>query len=216
MRRSAVKPLNSAITGAVAAVERRNSVGHGLGTTGSSKSLTISDNAARDWLLRREPEATDAALVLSLISTLGVTVSPTTELRFPIDGGYYRAVVGCEVDSPAPECTQQALTKVEQAMSPATAEQAEGWLVLLQSCTARRADSEATSAVSYSVYAGELRRWPADVAKTVCERMARGIGRPAGTNWFPTLAEIVQECEKLAAPRKSMLAALERRCGVGR
>lgn len=210
-----MQPLSSGITGALEAVTRRSSAGREPGTTASSKSLTVSDETARDWLLRqRDPAETDAALIRSLTSTLGVTVSPVTELRFPPGGGYYRVVVGCDVASPAPENTDQALTKIEQAMVPATTEQAEGWLVMMQATMARRADSEASSAVAYAMYAGELRRWPADIAKTVCERMARGTGRPAGTNWFPTLAEIATECEKLATPRIAMLRALGGRCGA--
>ncbi len=187
--------------------------GAGPGSGGAGNGLVVSESTARDWLLRqRDPAATDAALVHSLTSTLGVTVSPRTELRFPVVGGYHRVVTGCGVELPTPESAGLALTKVEQALTPATSEQAEGWLVMLQASTAHRTDDKAAGAVAYAVYASELRRWPADVAKAVCEGLARGLGRPPGPNWFPTLAEIIQECERLSAPRRAMRDALERRC----
>lgn len=213
-----MQPMNSVITGVLAETQRRvAATGTSVSKPGSENLPVVDERAVRDWLLRqRDPEATDLALTRSLTSTLGVTVSPTTSLRFPVAGGYYHAVTGCSVESPGSESTELALTKVEQAMTPATAEQAEGWLVILQASTARRKGTEASGAVTFGVYASELRRWPADVAKTVCERMARGVGRPPGVNWFPTLAEIAQDCEKLAAPRAAMLAALQRRCGAPR
>ena len=117
-------------------------------------------------------------------------------------------MVGCAIRSPSPEASEAALTKVEQAMIPATADQAEGWLVMLQAATAHRNETEATSAVAYALYASELRRWPADVAKHVCENIARGVGRGSGPNWFPTLAEIAKDCEKLSATRTDMFRSL--------
>lgn len=103
-----------------------------------------------------------------------------------------------------------AIEKLSQAMTPGTADQCEAWLVMLQAATARRNDSEAGSAVAYSLYASELRQWPADVARAACERLARGKGLGGGANWFPTLAELVAECERQAAPRKVLLASLSR------
>lgn len=102
-----------------------------------------------------------------------------------------------------------ALDKVEQALTPATVEQCEGWLVMLQAATAHRQESDATSAVAYTIYAGELARWPADVAKEACGRLARGRPGQTGTNWFPTLAELARECERLASPRCAVYAALK-------
>ncbi len=206
-----MQPLSSEITGALAAVERRQkSAGQRPGTTGSSQSLTESDEKTRNWLLQRAPEATDEALAHLLTSTLGVTVTLRTELRFPVEGGYYNTPIGYSVRAETAENLPLALTKVERAMMPPTKEQAEGFLVMLQAATAHRAGSDATNAVAYSIYSGELTRWPADVAKTVCENMARGVGRPEGTNWFPTLAEISKECERLSERRRMMLRALER------
>lgn len=207
-----MQPLSSATTGALAVATQLSSVGPRPGTTGSSTSLTVSDETARDWLLRQQnPEATDAALCRSLTSTLGVMASPRTEWRFPQDADAYRVTVGCSFEVVDEALIPDAIAKIRQAMTPATTEQCEGWLVMLQAATARRADTEATSAVAYSLYAAELRQWPADVAKAACAKLARGKGGKSGTNWFPTLAEMAAECERLASPRQVMLYALERR-----
>jgi hypothetical protein len=116
--------------------------------------------------------------------------------------------VGCDFRIDDEAQIPAALDKIEQALTPATAEQCEGWLVMLQAATAHRADTGATSAVAYSLYASELRQWPADVAKSVCERFARGKAGYTGTNWFPTLAELVSELERAASQRKAMYEAL--------
>lgn len=206
-----MQPLSSATTGALAVVTQRASVGHERGTTGSSKSLIASEGTAREWLLRQAtPEAADAALLRSLTSTLSVTARPETEWRFPEGKPAYSIVRGFTFDIADREQIRAALDKISQAMTPATPEQCEGWLVMLQAATARRADTEATTAVSYALYASELRQWPADVAKAACERLARGRPDQSGTNWFPTLAELVAECERLAQARRSLFVCLQR------
>lgn len=179
------------------------------------RSLIVSEETARGWLLRQaNPAETDAALCRSLTSTLGVTALLRSESRFPPGGKPYQICVGCDLAIEDDASVPEAICKVEQAMVEATADQCEGWLVMLQAATAHRADSEATSAVAYTLYAAELRRYPADVAKTVCERFARGMVGDGGVNWFPTLADMVKECERFAAPRRAMLNSLHRWGGV--
>jgi len=212
MRKSSVQPVNSAISGQVELVQRRQSLaGAEPGKTGSARSLIVSEETARGWLLRQaNPAETDAALCRSLISSLNVTALLRSESRFPPGGKPYQVCVGCDLAIDDDTVVPEAIAKVEQAMVEATAEQCEGWLVMLQAATAHRADSEATSAVAYTLYASELRRYPADVAKAVCERFARGMVGNGGTNWFPTLADVVKECERFAAPRRAILNSLHR------
>jgi hypothetical protein len=131
-------------------------------------------------------------------------------MRFPEGSAPYSLVVGYTLDLAEAGNLPAAIAKVEQALTAASLEQCEGWLVMLQAATAHRQDSEITSAVAYSLYASELRQWPADVAKAACERLARGRPGQTGTNWFPDLAELVRECERLAAPRRALLSSLQR------
>ena len=201
---------NSEITGWARA---GNALESFVGTSPSRNGSTTLANTedARRWLLRQPgPEAADAALCRSLTSTLGVTASLRTEGRFPTDGSpAYRVVTGCDFTVDDEANLPAASAKILAAMAPATLEQAEGWLVMLQAATAHRQDSDATSAVAYSLYAAELTKWPADVARSACERLARGKPGYTGTVWFPTLAELARECERLAAPRQAMLSALQ-------
>lgn len=206
-----MKPFSSEITGQLERVRAlQSSAGTEPGRTVALRSPTESAETARDWLLRQvNPEAADAALCRSLISTLGVTATPRIEHRFPPNAPAYRITTGCDFAVEDPVNIPAAIAKVEQAMTPATTDQCEGWLVMLQAATARRTDSEATTGVQYALYAAELRRWPADVAKAACETLARGRVGHVGTNWFPTLAELAQLCDQLASPRRVMLARLQ-------
>jgi hypothetical protein len=207
-----VQPLSSAISGQVALVaQRQSSAGTEPGRTGSARSQIVSAETAREWLLRQpHPEEADAALARSLTSTLGVTALLRTEHRFPPNGPAYRVTVGCDLAVQDEAAIPDAIAKIEQAMTPATAEQCEGWLVMMQAAMAHRSDSDATSAVAYGLYAAELRRYPADVAKAVCERFTRGKLGNSGTNWFPTLAELIKELERFTAPRQAMLRSLHK------
>lgn len=206
-----MQSVNSAITGALGAVTQHGLAGREPGTTAASRSVIVSDEIASGWLLAQpNPQAADEALCRSLTSTLAVTASVRTEGRFPSDGPAYRVVVGCDFTVEDPANLPAAISKVRQAMTPASVDQCEGWLVMLQAATAHRQSSDASSAAAYALYASELRQWPADVAKAACERLARGRAGTTGTVWFPTLAELVRECERMAAPRQAMLASLER------
>jgi len=173
--------------------------------------VIVSEEIARDWLLAQpSPQVADEALCRSLTSTLGVMASLKAEGRFPNDAPAYRVVTGCEFEIADRENIPAAIAKVRQAMTPATQDQCEGWLVMLQAATARRQDSEATSAVAYALYTAELRQWPADVARAACERLARGKTGSTGPVWFPTLAEVYRECDRMGSTRRVMLSALER------
>ncbi len=201
-----MQPIDSVITGVLEAVGRRaSSTGRPAGETGSGAIVTTGENEARAWLVGREPEAVDRALLTSLRSSLGVNVTIERQLRFPAEGGYYSLPVDCRVDGDGGNLPA-ARERVNAAMTPLTKDQAEKWLAALQATTAGRRDSETGQLLALEFYSGALMRYPADVAVAVCTRMAT---RPSkGPNWFPTLSEIVEMCEWLAKPRQLMAAAL--------
>jgi len=142
-----------------------------------------------------------------LTSSLSVEVVPVTELRFPVEGGYREVVAGCNVSGPA-ENMQAALAKVEGASIGPTKDQAEEWLAILQVATAGGRKTEANHRLALGVYSGALTRYPADVAKEACYRLA------TSSKWFPTLADVIEQCDLLSAPRMLMLQGLRRRCGL--
>jgi hypothetical protein len=199
--------MSSAITGALEQVrQRQSSIGQPYGATGSGRSVTVNEPEARDWLLAQiGPEAVDAALCRSLTSTFGATVRLHSEGRYPEDKPAYRVITGCSIWVPDSQDTEAVRAAIDAAMTPPTKDQTEGWLVMLQAVCARRSDSEALQAVAYELYAGALCGFPADVARSACERLARGT--PGQTVWFPTFGELMDECESLCETRHAMRAA---------
>ena len=88
-------------------------------------------------------------------------------------------------------------------MLPPTTEQAENWLAMLQAATAGGKKSHEGAMLTLALYTGALKRYPADVALRACEQLAMRC------SCFPTLGEIVAECDRYAGPRKAMLSGIE-------
>ena len=55
-----------------------------------------------------------------------------------------------------------------------------------------------------TLYAGLLQKYPADVAKSVCMALTLRREKP---NWFPTLSELDEACEKATEKRAALLAS---------
>lgn len=206
-----MKPIDSEITLLLERAERaQNTTGMELGETGFAKPLTISDDVLRDRLLTRAPEATDRLLSTSLKS-IGVDTEIQRESRFPAGGGYVSVPVRCGIALEPHANPRQALVWLEAATTPPTSEQAGEWLTALQAATAGGRRSEAGTEMAYELYAGALRRYPADVARAACVELATQPRK--GGNWFPTLSDLIAVCERLATPRVLMIAAVRRALG---
>jgi hypothetical protein len=124
------------------------------------------------------------------------------EWRYPPDKPAYRVAKGCQVGGVGANLPA-AYRKVEAAMAPPTTEQAENWLAMLQVATAGGRKSQEAAMLTLALYAGALKRYPADVALKACEELA------VRCSWFPTLGEIVAECDRYASPRQAMLTGIE-------
>lgn len=159
---------------------------------------------ARQWLIDRTPTEVDQALRTSLRSTLKIVLQEHKELRFPVEGGYRSELVAFSVIDPDGNAAA-ALARVEAALTPAETQQVQEWLVALQAATAGAKRSEVNMRVAYGLYTGALMRFPADIAKAVCEHFA------LKSKWFPVLADVVEHCERLANPRFKMAEALRNR-----
>lgn len=61
--------------------------------------------------------------------------------------------------------------------------------------------------ITLALYTGALVKFPADVSRKACENLA--LRNRDETNWFPTLGELVGECERMAGPRQTLLAAMK-------
>lgn len=197
-----MQPLTSAITGVLAQAQKALSVtGQPHGDDGRGGSLTTSETDRRAWLVAHTPAETDKALQTSLQSSLGVELALMHSYRYPPGGGYVRVPDGCGISGKF-ENLPAALEKVRGAMVPAERGQVEEWLTLLQVATAGAKRSEAGTELALDLYTGALARYPADVAKTACMNLAMS------SRWFPTLADLIEEADRLAAPRKQMFEAL--------
>lgn len=121
---------------------------------------------------------------------------------FPENRKPYSVPSGSSVKALDEEGVVRAVARIESAMTPASKESVEEWLMMVQVATAGGKKSVAGTAVALDLYAGALMRFPADVARDACMSLAEG-------KWFPTLGDLIAECERLGAPRETMLTALK-------
>lgn len=101
----------------------------------------------------------------------------------------------------------RALEAIHSAMTPATVQRCEEHVSTLHAVTAHRNDSESSLRLILRLYADCLARFPADVAKAVVERF---IYRSEKPNFFPTLSELKDACDKAAAQRQQLLDSLQK------
>lgn len=200
-----MQPLTSVISGVLDQVETRlKSTGPQLGASGSVRSLT--ESALRARLVGQKPEDTDRNLLAWLASSLSVVASPRSRMMFPTTGGYYARADGFDLVGLDHLNRAEAVAAVEAAMTRPTVEQCEELVASLHAVTARRNDDAEGQMLAMALYAGCLAQYPADIAKAVC--MVFAI-RKASPNWFPTLSEINEACERATAQRASLLHALK-------
>lgn len=136
---------------------------------------------------------------------LGVGLSVVTETRFPDEHTFVSVPVGAEVTGKY-ENLDAAVRRLELAMTPCSYDAAESLVTILQVATASAKRSPEGAEVAFDLYANTLRRYPADVARQACENIATGKD---GVAWWPTLAEVVKECEALGGYRLAMLNGLK-------
>ena len=200
-----MQPLTSAISGALEQVEtQQSSTGPRPGASGSVRSLT--ESALRARLVAQKPAETDRNLLAWLESSLNVVAKPRTRMMFPTTGGYYARIEGFDVQGLDRMNRAEAIAAVNAAMTRPTVEDCEELIASLHAVTARRSDDEDTLSLAMSLYAGCLAQYPADIAKSVCMSFALRSKKP---NWFPTLSEINDACDKATAQRKALLHTLQ-------
>lgn len=201
-----MKPITSVISGVLDQVETRQSgTGLQLGETASETSQIANVDQARAKLVTQKPTETDRNLLGWLKSSLGIVASPMGPMMFPPSGGYYQRISHFDFDGMTDENRAKARQAVQGAMTPPTMDQCQEWVVMLHAATARRADGESTLEIILKLYAGALAQYPADVAKQTCMDFALRREKP---NWFPTLSELDEACEKATTQRKRLLESL--------
>lgn len=136
-----------------------------------------------------------------------MTVTIRTELRFPVGGGSYFVVTGADIEAGAATLVAMAASETRTLLTPPSKRQLQEWLAGLQSVCAAREDDLAKGALALANYVDGLRQFPTDVVKDVLSKWRTRPGN--GPNWWPTLRELTDECERAAQPRRAMLHALE-------
>lgn len=129
------------------------------------------------------------------------------EGRYPEGKPAYFVTTGCDLAVKDTANIPAAIAKIETAMAPPTKDQCEDWLVMLQTALAGGKRSAVSATMALELYAGALSRFPADCAKAACMELAT---RPrTATAWFPSLPELIAECERHAGPRQALLSSLK-------
>jgi hypothetical protein len=155
-------------------------------------------------LMENTPQQTDAGL-LTWLKSQGVGVTPEIKLTYPPTGGYRRELTGFTFSGLTPEVRQMAREHTLSAMTPPSVDDCEAWITTMHAVMAHRGSSATALEIILTVYAGCLRRYPADVAKAVCSEMALRREKP---NWFPTLSELDEALDNTTDQRSKLLASL--------
>lgn len=198
-----MKPISSVITGLPDQVRAASSsIGQPHGGRG------VATGAALAKLESQAPEDTDRNLLQWLTSSLSVEAQPQVSLTYPVSGGYQRTVTGFSFQGLTENNRSRALEAVQSAMTPATVERCEELVSTLHAVNAHRQDGENSLRLILRLYSDCLARYPADVAKAVVERFIYRSDKP---NFFPTLSEIKEACDKATDQRGKLLAAVSGR-----
>lgn len=201
-----MKPITSAISGVLEQVEtQRNETGQQRGVTESARLPTANVDQARAKLVTQKPTETDRNLLAWLKSSLGVVAIPEGRWMFPPNGTAYQKISRFDFHGLTPENQDKARQAIQAAMTRPTTDQCQEWVTMLHAATARRAEGDSTLEIILTLYAGCLAQYPADVAKQTCMDFALRREKP---NWFPTLSELDEACEKATNQRKRLLESL--------
>ena len=196
-----MKPISSVITGLPDLVlGASNSTGLQHGERGAGTAAVLAK------LESQSPEDTDRNLLQWLTSSLGIVPQPQISLTYPTTGGYQRSVTGFSFEGLTQTNLSRALEATYSAMTPATVQRCEEHVSTLHAVTAHRNDSENSLRLILRLYADCLARYPADVSKAVVQRFIYRSDKP---NFFPTLSEMKDACDRAAAQRQQLMAAME-------
>lgn len=91
---------------------------------------------------------------------------------------------------------------LEDINRPANGRNVAAEVTRLRMLTAKRAEGEDEMELSIGAITEELQPYPEDIVRTVCRDWARE------NKWFPTLSELIAECDALHKPRLKLLNAV--------
>lgn len=102
----------------------------------------------------------------------------------------------------SPDQAREYAAVVRRAMYPAPDSMIRGWIAELDAITASPAEDEDTIRLKIASYLARLREFPADIVRTAMLEQR--------WKFFPTWADLGEVCDRLVAPRRCLLRALDR------
>jgi hypothetical protein len=136
---------------------------------------------------------------------LGQPVTIRTRWIDPQVGDSFEAVQGVDWPEMTFEQAASILNTIEAMMLPADRRSTLGLLLQLWHATAKTGISEEDMQIKSATYVDDLRDYPGDVTRCVLT-MARKRFK-----FFPTVAELVEECESMVVKRRWLLRTLQHR-----
>ena len=153
-----------------------------------------------------DAELTDRLLLASLPPSVAHSLTPTMRTwDDPVHGFDYQ-ITGYSLAEPLPSPADidTARQMVEAAMQPAPAKSVAAELARLAAVTKSRADPEDDQTLRFAAFREELAEFPRDVITTALRKIARR------ETFFPSLAEIRDQCQREFSHRKHLADVLRR------
>src|SRR6185369_16901089 len=150
---------------------------------------------------------TDWMLLASLPPSVARSLTPRTRTWHDMQYGFSYEITGYELagrPAPTEADLDQARELVAVAMRPAPAKTIAAELARLAAVTKSRADSEDDQTLRFAAFREELAEFPRDVIASALRKIARR------ETFFPSLAEIRDQCQREFAHRKHLAAVLRR------
>lgn len=155
--------------------------------------------SVEDMIARDDPEATDRELEALLTRSVGLSFRPVEREFIDERYGYDSEVIAFEVESGDRIVGRHI---IETAMMPAPEPVIQASLARLRAATKARAVDGDDLAMTMQVMAEECAEWPADVVRAACKRWYRR------ETWFPSVAELRDEMQRLGRRRQLIADAL--------
>lgn len=149
--------------------------------------------------LQNEKTPNSAALNRQILASLKSDCGSRLVIKTRCDSDYNAIDEDIAITGKIPEKWRDAL---EYITRPANGRTVAAEVTRLRTLTAKRAEGEFDMELSIGAITEELQPYPEDIVRTVCRDWARE------NKWFPTLSELIAECDALHMPRLKLLNAV--------
>lgn len=173
------------------------------GEPGSAMQPALSLDAI---MAQDDPEATDRHILRLLPPSVASALRTATRDFIDERYGYDFEIVGYSLDASlvAEDDRQEGERLLGYAMAPASVQVIQEALARLRAGTKARSEAVGDLAMTMQVLAEECAEYPPDVVRSACRRWMRR------ERWFPSVAELRDEMQRLARHREMIERAIRR------